>query len=205
MAYSDFTSRDLMQKFGIRFKATELFADCPPLQPSEWLLEALNRGQELGFGSEKSRSERLVSPILLELSNLNKHTFSIYSGMNLDVDEVAGLRGECDFIFSLSRIQDFVTAPIFCITEAKKQDLEQGTIQASAQLLGARKLNDLEGNRFETLYGCSTTGIEWRFLQLTGSAITIDERRYLITDLPELLGVLQCIVDQAKGEALPIF
>ena len=200
MAYSDFSSRDLRQRFGIRFKAADLFSKSVPIEPSAWLIEALARGQELGFNSEKSRSERLVTPILLELSKLNPHTFTVYSGMNLDVDELAGLKGECDFIFSLSRIQDFVTAPIFCITEAKKQDLEQGTVQASAQLFGANRLNEAEGSRIDTLYGCSTTGIEWRFLQYQNNEITIDERRYLLTDLPELLGVLQTIVDRAKKE-----
>jgi hypothetical protein len=200
MAYSDFTARDLTQRFGIKFKAATLFADSQPITPTPWLLEALTRGQELGFGSEKSRSERLVTPILLELSNLNQHSFSIYSGMNLDADQAVGLNGECDFIFSFSRIQDFVTAPIFCITEAKKQDLEQGTVQAAAQLLGARKLNELEGNSFETLYACSTTGIEWRFLQYNANTVVIDEKRYLLSDLPVLLGVLQHIVGLAKAE-----
>ena len=205
MAYSDFTARDLIQRFGIRFKAENLFANAAPIKPSQWLTEALTRGQELGFNSEKSRSERLVTPILLEMSKLNPHTFTIYSGMNLDVDEVSGLKGDgtplrCDFIFSLSRIQDFVTAPVFCITEAKKQDLEQGTIQASAQLFGANRMNIAEGKPISTLYGCSTTGIEWRFLTYRNNEISIDERRYLLTDLPELLGVIQAIVDSAKQE-----
>ena len=178
-----------------------MFAQATPIEPSAWLIEALATGQELGFNSEKLRSERLVTPILLELSKLNPPTFTIYSGMNLDVDELAGLKGECDFIFSLSRIQDFVTAPVCCITEAKKQGLEQGTVQTCAQLFGANRLNEAEGSRIDTLYGCSITGIEWRFLQYQNNEITIDERRYLLTDLPEVLGVLQTIVDRAEKNA----
>ena len=110
--------------------------------------------------------------------------------MNLDVDEALGLRGECDFIFSKSRIQAFVTAPVFCITEAKKQDLEGGIIQCSAQLIGARKFNEIEGNNIETLYGCSTTGIEWQFIKYENNIITMDENRYLLTDLKKILGIL---------------
>ena len=200
MACSDFSALDLTKQFGVKFKAETFFTDSQMITPSSLLFEALNRGQELGFGSEKSRSERLAKPILLELSSLNRHEFSIYSGMNLDIVEAAGLRGECDFIFSFSRIQDFVTVPIFCIAEAKKQDLGQGTIQAAAQLLGAKKLNQLEGNSFETLCACVTTGIEWRFLQLNANTITIDEERYLISRLPGLLGVLQTIISLAKAQ-----
>jgi len=195
MAYSEFTSVDLIQQFNIKFEAKSLFPNLKEQAPSLWLLEALQKGKALGFGSEKSRSERLVTPILLELSSSNNNRFSIYSGMNLDVDEKLGLRGECDFIFSHSRIQDFITAPIFCITEAKKQNLEGGTIQCAAQLIGAKKFNELEGNKtINTLYGCSTTGIEWRFLKYENNLITIDENRYLLTELPKILGILQFII-----------
>lgn len=195
MAYSDFTALDLTRKFGIKFHAENLFPNLELIPPTPWLIEALRKGKELGFGSEKSRSERLVTPILLEMSDKNNHSFSIYSGMNLDVDEQLGLKGECDFIFSFSRVQDFITSPIFCITEAKKQDLEQGTIQCSAQLIAAKKYNDLENNPIQTLYGCSTTGVEWRFLKYTNNQIIVDEERYLVNELPKLLGVLQFIIN----------
>lgn len=201
MAYSDFTVEILKKQFGLKFRAERLFGEAVPTAPSAWLVEALARGAEMGFSSEKSRSERLVTPVLMELTRLRPHTFSVYSGANLDVDIAAGLRGECDFIFSLSRIQDFVTAPIICIAEAKKQDLEQGTLQVTAQLLGARKLNEREGNSIETLYGCSTTGIEWRFLTLQGSEVTVDEVRYQLANLDALLGTLQAVVDRAVATA----
>jgi hypothetical protein len=198
MAYSDFTASEIIKRFGVKFKGGELFSNVKRIEPTNWLTEALKKATDLGFGSEKSRSERLVTPILLELSDINNHSFSIYSGMNLDIDEQTGLKGECDFIFSFSRIQDFVTAPIFCITEAKKQDLEQGTIQCSAQLIAAKKLNDLEENVPHILYGCCTTGVEWRFLQYADNQILIDEKRYLINELPQLLGVLQHIIDISR-------
>jgi hypothetical protein len=200
MAYSDFTASELTKKFGIKFRAENLFPMIQPIQPSQWLIESLKRGQNLGFGSEKSRSERLVTPVLLELSDLYHNLFSIYSGMNLDIDEKLGLRGECDFIFSFSRVQDFVTAPIFCITEAKKQDVEHGTIQCAAQLIGAKRFNDAENtdNLIKNLYGACTTGVEWRFLRYEGNEIIIDEKRYLISDLANLLGVFHNIIEQTK-------
>ncbi len=199
MEYSDFTVNDLRQQFGIEFQAKHLFADIQPVQPTEWLVQALRKGTDMGFSNEKSRSERLVSPILLELGDLNNQSFYIYSGANLDVDESLGLRGECDFIFSFSRMQDFVLSPIFCITEAKRQNLEKGTIQAAAQLIGAKKMNEIEGKPVDTLYGCSTTGVEWRFLKYTDNQIIVDETRYLIRDLPEL-GVLQYIIEESSKQ-----
>lgn len=198
MAYTDFSVFDLRQQFDVQFRAEVLFPQLVSLEPTAWLEETLRKGLELGFNSEKSRSERLVTPILMELSDRNHRAFSIYSGMNLDVDPGAGLRGECDFIFSYSRIQDFIAAPVFCIAEAKKQDLELGTIQCAAQLVAARRLNEQEQNPIRTLYGCSTTGVEWRFLKYEGNAFILDEQRYYLAQLPALLGALQAIVDATR-------
>jgi len=201
MSYADFTAKDLMQKFEVKFTTKHLFVDVPSVQPSEWLETSLKKGIELGFSNEKSRSERIVSPVLLELSDINAYDFYIHSGANLDVDESLGLRGECDFMFSFSRMREFVMSPVFCITEAKKQDIEKGTIQCAAQLIGAKKLNEMEGNPVDVLYGCSTTGIEWRFLKYTKNQIVVGEKRYQIgSELPELLGVLQHIVEVSKKQ-----
>jgi hypothetical protein len=200
MSYSDFSSSDLIKKFGIKFRAENLFPKIKTIEPTNWLIETLKKGKELGFGSEKSRSERLVTPVLLELSDSNNHSFSIYSGMNLDIDEKLGLKGECDFIFSFSRVQDFITAPIFCITEAKKQDLEQGTIQCAAQLIAAKRFNENEDHSITNIFGCCTTGVEWRFIKYENNEIIVDEERYLINELPRLLGVLQYIINQSKPQ-----
>jgi hypothetical protein len=196
MAYSDFTASELTKKFGVRFKAAPLFPDVKKIEPTEWLTNTLDIGQHMGFSTEKSRSERLVSPVLAELNRNNNYSFHIYSGVNLDAEPEAGLRGECDFLFSRSRIQDFVTAPLFCVTEAKRQDLELGTVQVAAQLIGMRKFNQDEGiESSPVLFGASTTGVEWRFIRFDGSTFTIDEKRYLLSDLSTILGILQSIVD----------
>lgn len=197
MAYTDFTPADLTQRFDLDFQAARLFSDCPPQAPSPWLVETLQRAQRIGYVSEKARSERLVSPVLTELNELHQQQFTFHSGVNLDVDAAAGLRGECDFILSLSAIRDFVVAPIFCIAEAKKQDLEAGTVQCAAQLVGAQRLNELAHYPAPVLYGCSTTGVDWRFLTLVGQRLTLDHDVYSIRELPALLGVMQHIVQQA--------
>ncbi len=200
MAFTQFTPRLLAQQFNIQFKATHLFnpKKIKALEPSSWLIETLELGRRIGFSSEKSRSERLVSPVLMELSKQNEDVFTIYSGMLLNVDEKRGLNGECDFMLSFSKIQDFIHTPIFSITEAKKQDIEQGTIQCAAQLIAANILNKESNYPIKTLYGSSTTGTEWRFLKLEDNCITLDIDRYLLSDVALLLGILQKIVDGAK-------
>lgn len=200
MAYSDFTAKDLIQKFGIEFGGEDLFSDVAPIEPSDWLTTSLEIAQGMGISTEKSRSERLVTPVLFELSNRNHHNFSIYSGANMDVNAELGLRGECDFIFSFSQFQDFIMSPIFCIAEAKKLDLERGTVQATAQLIGAKMMNEMENNPVDVLYGCSTTGREWRFLKYYDNQVVVDKKYYHIGQLSELLGILQYIIEESKKQ-----
>lgn len=199
MPYTQFKSRNLEQDFNIKFAATHLFNNIPTIQPTSWLQEAIERAMLLGISSEKSRSERLVSPILSELSVLNSNSFTIYSGLSLDVNESVGLNGECDFVLSFSKIPDFIKAPIFAITEAKKNDIEAGTTQCAAQLIAAQILNKEDDAQFDkTIFGCSTTGVEWRFLTLKDNVVTIDLNRYHIHQIEKLLGVLQRILDLSK-------
>lgn len=68
----------------------------------------------------------------------------------------------------------------------------------TGQLLEASRTNEAENQPIDILYGCSTTGIEWRFIQFQRDEISIDERRYLLRGLPELLGALQAIMSQGK-------
>lgn len=206
MAYSDYTAKQLTALFQVRFEAANLFeGKAQPVVPSAWLLESLQKGQNMGFTTEKARSERLVTPILIELADRNAHSFTVYSGMEMNVDEELGLRGECDFILSHSSVQDFITAPMFHIVEAKKQDVERGTMQCAAQLIAAQRLNQREGfSALQTLYGCATTGIEWRFLRLQSGLITIDRQRYFLNQPDHLLGVLQWIVEATRLPAQPL-
>jgi hypothetical protein len=201
MAYTSFTSTDLEKKFGKSIKGKHLFAkqNIVEIAPSAWLIETIRRGRNLGLGSEKSRSERFVSPVLTELHNLSDESFGILSGVNLDVDASQGLNGEVDFLLSFNQVDDIVKTPIFSITEAKKNDVELGTIQCSAQLIAATMFNENDNHHFPHIYGCSTTGTEWRFIQLIGNDLYFDIDRYSIYELPKLLGVLKFIVDEAKN------
>ena len=201
MAYSDFTLDRLSRDFGVEFRGAYLFGDVTPITPSAWLTETLAIANELGFGNEKSRSERLISPVLTELARRNGHAFTIISGGYLDADPTVGLNGECDFVLSYVRLHSFIKAPVFCIAEAKKQDLDQGTVQCAAQLVGAARFNEREHQAIPTLYGCATTGTEWQFLTFSDNVCTLDETLYYTLNLPQLLGTLQRIVDYTRMAA----
>ena len=200
MAYSNFTKDELKKKFGVKIKDAALFNNqiIKPIEPSSWLIETLTRLQKIGFSTEKERSERLVTPILAELHQLNEWSFKIYSGQIMNADDNTGLNGECDFLLAYGDVSDILETPMFTIAEAKKNDIGLGIIQCSAQLIGAKIFNEKEGYDSPLLFGCSTTGVDWRFIRYENNIILWDQITYSLRNLPELLGILQYIIDETK-------
>jgi len=217
MAYSDFTSLELVeQQLGISNRVEELFANVEPIEPSDWLRNALQTASELPLKSEKAKSEWIVAPVLTEFRNRNKQFITVFSGEMLNVDEQKGLKGECDFIVAKDTGSLSLSRPIMHIIEAKKGDLEIGIPQCTAQMVGARLFNlgkntlsnDTVGNssqesfkepfKEQCVYGCVTTGRDWLFLQLRGNAVIIDRTTYYLPDIASILGVFQAIASRYR-------
>jgi hypothetical protein len=195
MAFTDFTLDSVLDKFELIPERTQLFADLEPVQPSAWLVESLRRSALMAFTSEKSRSEFIIAPILIEAREATGEIFSIYSGQRLEADASTGLVGECDFIFAKTPYIFVLRAPIVSVVEAKKQDVELGLGQCAAQLVASRQFNQKHDSYFEQLYGCVTTGEVWQFLLLEGNKLKLDTKRYSLDELPEILGVFQRILE----------
>lgn len=196
MAYSKFTVISVKKQFGLTDRSVELFKNIVLIEPSSWLKQTLENTKDVAYFSEKSRSEAIIMPILIELRNNNKeHSFAIYSGAVFDVDKKQGLNGEVDFILGYSTQNYEVEAPIFCMVEAKDNDIEVGLGQCIAQMIAARMLNEKEGYPTEKIYGCVTTGEDWQILKLEKNVVLFDNQRYYLKNISEILGVLQRIVE----------
>lgn len=194
MTYSDFTLETTRKTLGLSIQPTHLFHDSQPIQPPAWVQDLLDKGMPLALGSEKARSEFIIVPILLTTRELSQDAIAIYSGQRIDIDPPRGLVGECDFVLALAPQLPVIQAPIACIVEAKKNDIEAGLGQCIAQMYGARLLNERDGIGIQTIYGCVTTGEVWQFLKLEQQTVYMDRDRYYINALPTILGIFQSIV-----------
>jgi hypothetical protein len=201
MSYTDFTLETVESLLGVRVRAGDLFPGLVPVPVPDWLRAYLDRGMELAMASEKSRSEFIVSPILLACRELSGRVLAIFSGQRLDVDPGRGLSGESDFLLALSEPIPRLRAPIAVVVEAKKNDVEAGLGQCIAQMVAARDFNDREQAAIRGVHGCVTTGEDWQFLRLEGSTVTIDRVRIYIVNLDLILGVFGAIVDWSQPVA----
>ncbi len=198
MAYTDFTLEIIEENFGVKNRRVILFPIVTPITISAFLQDALDTAAELPIRSEKAKSEGIVFPVLVELRKRNNKYFTIYSGDSLNVDDVKGLRGECDFIIAKD-VQSFsVNYPILQVVEAKKHDIELGIGQCAAQLIGAKIFNEKRGIDLPMIYGCVTNKSEWKFLKLENNTIFVDSRTYSYAEMNEILGVFQYIIDYYK-------
>ena len=195
MEFTDFTLDQVLDRFELNPVRIDLFSNLEPVVPSGWLLETLRRSASMAFTSEKSRSEFIIAPILIEAREATGEIFSIYSGQRLDADASTGLVGECDFIFAKTPYLYVLRAPIVSIVEAKKQDIESGIGQCAAQLVAAKQFNQKHDSQFPQLFGCVTTGEIWQFICLTENTLQIDTKRYSLEELPDLLAVFKNILE----------
>jgi hypothetical protein len=198
MAYSDFALDRVEELLGVTLQTVDLFPPLKPLAIPDWLREVLSRGMALSLGSEKARSEFIVSPILLASRELSHNAISIYSGQRLDVQSEKGLFGECDFILAASPPIPVLRSPLIMIVEAKKNDIDLGLGQCVAQMVGARIFNERHGHNIGPLFGCVTTGETWQFLRLDDSVVGIDRIRYYINNVGLVLAVWQAVISACQ-------
>jgi hypothetical protein len=193
MGYSNYKKiKTVSKKFKIDVMMERLFENVKRVEPSNWLKESLQFAELMPLTNEKSKSERIVSPILLEVVKSYSTQITLFSGENIDIQPENDLSGECDFFFGLHPPKPFIDTPIISLTEAKDEDMELGIGQCAAQMYGARLFNEADGKNIPVIYGCVTNGLEWQFLKLYNNCFYVDKKVY--TDLSEVLGVWHMIL-----------
>lgn len=197
LSYSQFKSIASVKKaFGLKtVEGKRLFPDIAPVSPSAMLDQYLQETLPLAsVGSEKARSELIISPILIETRRLLNQSISIFSGEEFNVDESQGLNGVCDFLISQSPEILSIEAPVIVMVEAKKADIASGLGQCVAEMVAAQLFNQDHGQNIPCVYGIVSNGILWRFLRLTDHIVEIDSIDYSIPPLDQILGVLLAIL-----------
>ena len=192
MAYSDFTFKEVSRRFGLANVERDYYGLVPELNPSVTLQSLMSRYYSLARANstEKARSEFLIAPILAEVRFHLHEQVSLFSGIDLPAAPEQGLNGVCDFLMSRSPEQQFLTAPIIAVVEAKNENLKTGIGQCIAEMVGAKIFNEREGVIEARLYGVVTTGNFWQFLHLEDNIIGLDAQEYHIKEVAKILGIL---------------
>mgnify|MGYP006268118915 CR=1 FL=1 len=201
MSYSQFSLEAVLRTFALEVAGAPLFPEVAPSPCSERFRNVLDNNTFIPARSEKSRSETIVAPLIVELGQLEGECFSVLSGERMDVSPEQGLVGECDYIFTAYSSHQVMLHPVFALVEAKKNDIEIGLGQCAAQMVGARQRNQTHSRPLKTIYGCVTTGEIWQFVKLEGSVLTVDTQKYYLPEIDKILGIFRYVIRQAASEA----
>ena len=199
MAYSNFTLGQVRKAFELEtVRKWGIFADIAPVEPSALLTAVLERNMPfaLAMGTEKAKSELIVSEVLVELCVHFDNRVSLFSGIDFNVDASKELTGVCDFLVSLSPEAFELEAPVIALVEAKNSDVKLGVAQCAAEMVAAQRFNVEQGNSIPRVYGAITSGTDWLFLKLEGKTLHIDMRIYTLERCDRLLGILASMVKQ---------
>lgn len=172
--------------------------DVPPVEPSPVLREYLAETIPIAVasGSEKAKSELIVTPVLVEVRRFLDRQVSLFSGEDFTVEESLGLKGRCDFLLSRSPEMLAIEAPAVIIVEAKQADLKTGLGQCLAEMVAAQRFNQEHNQEISTIYGSVSNGTQWQFLKLEGQIATIDLSVYSLPPVEQILGFLVWMVQQ---------
>lgn len=197
MAYGDFNLKTAVRTFDLtEDQDADLFASVEPIEPGAYLVDWLAEFAPvaLGVNSEKARSEYILIPILAEAKRRAGPPVNVLPGVAFDVDRASGLSGFCDFLIARSVEYYYVQAPIVAVVEAKKEDLISGLGQCAAEMVAIRLYNEREGSAVPAVFGCVTSGSNWRFLKLEGQILSIDHPEYYLRDVAKILGILVTVI-----------
>lgn len=205
MAYNRFKLHDLEHQFQIETFNRE-FIDVNALAEftvSDHLLADLAEAKHEPLASEKAKSEFIILPVLKELRRQNPHRFSYFSGYEFTVDKKQGLTGFCDYIFSAEPEKLTIEAPVMCLVEAKKGDIDQWLGQCGAEMYAAQLFNAQENRPQPAIYGCVTNALTWCFLKLEDKKLFIDPNYVPLTfaQPQPVLSVLQWLIDECLDKS----
>lgn len=196
MSYSDFTLARVAEQFELSVDEQDLFGTTPGIAVDPTLTYILGRYRSLarGVASEKARSEFLIAPVLAEVRFHWAEQISLFSGIDLPAAPELGLSGICDFVFSRSPQQLFLTRPIVAVVEAKNENLTSGFGQCIAEMVGAKIFNEKKQHLEATIFGVVTTGTLWRFLRLQDNQVVMDATDFEFKQIDQILGILTSII-----------
>jgi len=198
MSYREFTSIiKVKQAFGLTtVEGPRFLPQITPINPSATLIDFLANSLPVAVatGSEKARSEMIITPVLLEVRKILQQNISLFSGEDFTVDYETGLNGICDYLISRSPEMLEIEAPAVAVVEAKKADLKTGIGQCVAEMVAMQKFNEAKGKPISVIYGSVSNGTQWRFLKLEEKIVSIDLNDYALPPVDEILGMLVWMV-----------
>ena len=195
-SYSGLSAPEVFALIGRRYlDAWEIGA--PARAPSPALLEHLRRLDSFAVAASEAGKELLIDAFLAEI-------VSLYSNLRVWKDaplETDTLTGSADYL--IAPYGDYLSTPLLCAVEAKRDDFEAGETQCIAEMVACRRKNEADGLTVD-LYGIVSNGRGWVFYRWTADDSRFERTGLLgSVSMPALLGALDYLCAACSAQVPP--
>jgi len=132
----------------------------PPREPSPTLVEVLKRLNSFMVTASEAGNELLIDALLAEIVLLYP-SLRVWKSETLDTDTLTGL---ADYL--IVPYLDYLSTPLMCVVEAKRDDFVMGEIQCLGEMHACRRKNEAAGLR-TGVHGIVSNGQAWVFYRWT--------------------------------------
>jgi hypothetical protein len=155
------------------------------IHPSEALIITLKRAErQITTGSNEWEQRLFMELIFLEA--LESHNIRMWQEKHIDAGE-SPYKGKVDFVFT--PYQASFKLPYVVLSEAKKDNFEQGWGQCLMAIKASQIINKKEGYNFN-IYGIVSSGKIWEFGKYTQNNEFLKTEAYTISQPEVILGIL---------------
>lgn len=183
--FSSFDTKSAMLELGLEeLQSWDL--QPAPLAPTDFFHERQARLRGFDLTSSESAKELLIDAILEEIL-IYHQSLRVWKEAHLHSDT---LTGAADYLVAPRR--RYLSLPLVCVVEAKRDDFEQGLAQCLVEMKACRERNERE-NFARDVFGIVTNGTVWQFYRLALSGQVFETAPFTVQSWPNLLGAVNHI------------
>ena len=190
-SFSKFKLDDAYQALNLkRLLPWEILAD--NLTPSQ-VFETFSQRLQQNFDLKRTEEgKKLIIDLLFMEAIAPFPNLKIWKGGRLESDIATGA---ADYLVTENIA--YISAPMLCVVEAKKDDFEQGLAQCLVEMNACQWSNRKQGNDSLEgtidILGIVTNGEGWQFYKLTSDNQVYETQLYTLKNLPEVLGAINFV------------
>ncbi len=157
-----------------------------PHPPSGDLKAHLRRLSAFDLQSSEQAKNLLIDAMFAEIAPLYNN-LKVWKAALLKTDTLSSIAN-----YLIAENRAYLFAPLLCVTEAKKDDFEQGQAQCIGEMLACRWHHTKENIEID-VYGIVSNGQGWQFYKLMQNDEVFETGLYTMENLPQLLGLLSFV------------
>jgi hypothetical protein len=186
--FSSFKKADAFQALGLD-DLLPWTIDVEAIEPSDFFQEHLRRLNRHFDLESYEESKKLLIDAICDEAIVPLERLKIWKGAQLEGDRAAGY---VDYL--LAERRRYLSKPMLCIIEAKKDDFEQGLAQCLVEMQACQWQNHQIQREIDVL-GIVTNGVSWQFYRLVPGGEVYESAAYSTGDMNWLLGRLRYVFE----------